>query len=247
MPGDIDLLKSEYGLSEEDAMKRSVLDFLADEMNVPERICQSLTIRRVFPPSKDPNNWSTLYAEFQDPFTVELLNQYVRHLKPGKSLSLYVPHSLYPRFSAICDIAHSYRNGETKFKTKIKYGPSDFSLLVKPRNGTGPWTHVSLNDLPPLSLSSFESDVPAATPSRRERLNSKRLRSPEQAENCENRINKQRISSPPTSQIPVDDAEKQTISEIVTNEPAGQSTASTQTSHDSNSSSSTESVISSLN
>ena len=92
-----------------------------------------------------------------------------------------MPHGLFPRFSAIRNIAHSYRNGDIKHKTKIKYGVEDFLLLVKPKNQPGPWKYVSLKDLPPLSLSPSPSGSPqsSAQPPFRPRLRSKRSLSPD--------------------------------------------------------------------
>jgi hypothetical protein len=148
-------------------------------MKVPRSITDNLVIRRVFPPAKPSSaGWSTLYAEFQDIASAELIQQYVRNLLHGKTVSIYVPHSLHPRYSAIGNIAHEYRNGEIKHKTKIKYGTSDFVLVIKPKNSNTPWSYVSLNTLPPLELSSFDGNPSSSPPPGRTRLFSKRGRSP---------------------------------------------------------------------
>ena len=131
---DVEQIKANStNINHEEALNLAVRRFLCIEMNISESISNSLSIEKIFPPANKAD-WNTLYVVFKDPLTIELLNQYVKFLKPGKSLSIYVPHSLYPRFSAISNIAHSYRNSEIKHKTKIKYGINDFELLVKPKN-----------------------------------------------------------------------------------------------------------------
>ena len=159
-------------------------------------ICQNGLVLGVFssleywisPPAKESSCWKTLYAEFQDWSTTDLINQYVTNLLPGKSVSIYVPHSLFPRFNAIRDIEHSFRNGEPKHKTKVKYGASDFVLLIKPRGSSSPWSYVPLNSLPPLQLSSFDGNPSSSPPPGRTRLTSKRSRpeSPGSEDNTRN-------------------------------------------------------------
>ena len=177
---DIDYLKMQNSIEDDSqAMISSILEFLTYEMKVPRSITDNLVIRRVFPPAKPSSaGWSTLYAEFQDIASAELIQQYVRNLLHGKTVSIYVPHSLHPRYSAIGNIAHEYRNGEIKHKTKIKYGTSDFVLVIKPKNSNTPWSYVSLNTLPPLELSSFDGNPSSSPPPGRTRLSSKRGRSP---------------------------------------------------------------------
>ena len=89
-------------------------------MNVPANVLQSLSFVKIFPPANQSTNWDRLYVEFQDCVTADLINRYAVNLKPGKTVSIYVPHGLYPRFNSIRDIAHTYRHGEIKHKTKIK-------------------------------------------------------------------------------------------------------------------------------
>ena len=129
------------------------------------------------------------------------LNQYVINLSPGKSLSLYVPHSLFPRFNAIRDIAHAYRHGETKYKTKIKYGTSDFVLTIKPKLTRDPWKYASLDSLPPLELSPYDGNlINSSPPSGRNRLSSKICLSQEQEDSqTSHRSTKARTNSPTTS------------------------------------------------
>ena len=176
---DIDFLKEKHSVEDtNEAMKLAVIEFLNDEMKVPKSITDRLSIKRIFPPAKQPTGWKTLYAEFNDISTSELINQYVTNLNPGKSVSIYVPHNLYPRFSAIRDLEHSYRHGDIKHKTRVKYGTSDFVLLVKPRGVVAPWTYVSLSSLPPLELSFFDGNPSLSPPPGRSRLpSSKRARS----------------------------------------------------------------------
>ena len=189
---DIAFLKNKLSfLDDSNAMTHSIIEFLNDEMKVPKYITDKLVIKKVFPPSRQPSGWKTLYAEFDNSATTNLINQYVRHLQPGRTVSIYVPHSLFPRFSAIRDLEHSYRNGEIRHKTKIKYGVSDFVLLVKPRDRNVPWSYVSLSSLPPLQLSSFDGDSSSSPPPGRTRLSSKRSR--ESPETGSNRNNKTRL------------------------------------------------------
>ena len=177
-PEDLSYLKCHHHTDDDArAMVLSIKEFLSCEMKVPGSVLDTITIVNVFPPAKTPTNWKTLYAEFQDSITTDLINQYVRNLRPGRSVSIYVPHSLFPRYAAIRDIEHSYRNGDIKHKTRVKYGTSDFVLLIKPRDTNTSWSYVSLSSLPPLQLSLFEGNLSSSPPPGRTRLPSKRARS----------------------------------------------------------------------
>ena len=177
-PEDISYLKGQHAVDEDAKAKQlSIMEFLRCEMKVPTAILDTINIVRVFPPARDPTGWKTLYAEFQDSTTADLINQYVRNLVPGRTVSIYVSHSLFPRYAAIRDIEHSYRNGDIKHKTRIKYGTSDFVLLIKPRDTNQSWSYVSLSSLPPLQLSLFDGNLTTSPPPGRTRLPSKRARS----------------------------------------------------------------------
>ena len=181
----------------------AIREFLTDEMKIPRTVADSLLIARTFTPARQSENWSTLYAEFTSASSVDLINQYVNRLKPGKSVNIYVPHSLYPRFQSINSIAHSYRNGAIKHKTKVRYGPSDFELLIKPREGVSRWTYAPLDHLPPLELSPFDGNISSSPAPGRTRLPSKRSRdSPE----IETRSNKTRTDLALPSLAPCSDA-----------------------------------------
>ena len=150
-------------------------------------------IKRVFHPVKQPSGWNTLYAEFENTFESDLVNQHVRNLQPGKILCIYVPHSLYPRFRAVNEIAHSYRTGPVPHQTKVRYGISDFILLAKPKHQKNcPWSYVPLDSLPPLQLSPFESpSLSSSPPQGRSRLPSKRSRTSSSEMNSD-RVSKSR-------------------------------------------------------
>ena len=188
---DLAYLKERNSIDDENEVKRmSIVEFLTCEMKIPHHIADTIVITRVFPPAKQPSGWTTLYAEFSDASVPDLINQYATNLLPGRSVSIYVPHSLWPRFQVINTIAHSYRNGPIKYKTKIKYGLSDFVLLVKPKDqNTASWTYPPL-DLPPLRLSAFDGNLSSSPPPGRTRLPSKRARSPSPGSDSTNRVNK---------------------------------------------------------
>ena len=151
---DINCLKEQNpSLNDVTAMTEAIIEFLKCEMKVPKATIDKVEIKRVFPPAKhSENGWTTLYAEFADISTAETITQFVGNLLPGRHVSIYVPHSLYHRFTAINAIAHKYRNGSVKHKTKVKYGHSDFVLLVKPKDSNSSWSYPSLDFLPPLQL-----------------------------------------------------------------------------------------------
>ena len=156
-----------YSLSP--TMKASIFKFLDCEMKV---IIDSIVIRRIFPPAKQ-TEWDHLYVEFSDISTAKL-NNYARNLCHGLSISIYVPHCLHPRRAAINNIAFGYRNGTIKHNSKIKYGASDFLLLIKEKGNRGPWSNVALDteSLPPPDFSSTATSPPRG----RIRLPSKRAR-----------------------------------------------------------------------
>ena len=194
---DISHLKDKNLVDEQEAMKMAIVEFLVYEMKVPTSITDNIVLTKVFPPAKQPSGWSTLYAEFADSSESNLVNQYATNLLPGRSLSIYVPHSLWPRFQVFNNIAHGYRNGPVKHKTKIKYGLTDFVLLVKPKDQNTPWTYPRL-DLPPLRLSAYDGNPSSSPPPGRPRLQSKRARSVS-PESDINRSNKTRIEKSPPS------------------------------------------------
>ena len=194
---DINFLKNKHSIDDDqEAMKLSIIEFLNYEMKIPKSITDLIFIKRTFSPAKQPNGWKTLYAEFDTISTSDLINQYVTNLLPGRSVSIYVPHSLFPRFSAVRDIEHSYRHGDKKFKTKVKYGTSDFVLLIKPRDTQAPWSYVSLSSLPPIVLSPFNGNPPSSPPPGRCRLpSSKRSRSGS-SDSESSRVNKTKLDIP---------------------------------------------------
>ena len=209
-PDDISYLKAQHNMNDNtEAMSVAIFKFLNCKMKVPKSFTDQLITKRIFPPSRHPTDWKTLYVEFEDTSITDLIKQYVTNLLPGKSVSIYVPHSLFPRFSAVRDIEHSYRNGDIKHKTKVKYGPADFALLVKPRHERAPWFHVSLSSLPPLKLSVFDGNPSSSPPPGRARLSSKRTRS-ESSETEDTCVNKQKVDSicdNPSANKETDDAD----------------------------------------
>ena len=196
---DISYLKTQHSVDDDNqAMILSIVEFLNCEMKIPRTTTDQIVFKKVFHPEKQPIGWTTLYAEFQDSSVPDLINQYVRNLLPGKTLSIYVPDSLIPRYHAVRDIAHGYRNGAVKHKTKIRYGASDFVLLVKPKDQNVPWSYPTLDSLPPLTLSPFAGTPSLSPPPGRTRLTSKRARSPS-PESTSSRQNKTRIDKPATT------------------------------------------------
>ena len=116
---DIAYLKTQHSVDDDkQAMILSIVEFLNCEMKIPRTTTDQIVIMKVSPPERQPIGWTTLYAEFQDSSITELINQYVRNLQPGKNLSIYVPDSLIPRYHAVRDLAHGYRNGAVNTKLR---------------------------------------------------------------------------------------------------------------------------------
>ena len=157
---DVNEMMAANNISLSEAMVRCIKDYMDLEMKIPLETINKQVIIRTFPPARQPDGWNFLYAEFECPSSSSLVQQYARHLQPGKQVSLYVPQCLQPRFSAVNSLAHKYRTGETKHKTRVKYGIDDFTLLVKPRSGNNPWVHASLASLPPFQLAPPSSTSP---------------------------------------------------------------------------------------
>ena len=181
IPNDhIDYLKEQYSIVDDfEAKKTAIQEFLEFEMKIPRSSIEKFSMRRIFPPAKQVNS-KTLYVEFSDVSTTEHIQQFVTHLNPGVQLSIYIPHALYPRYRAVRDIANSLRfptDGSEKLKYKIKWGLSDFVLLTKSKQGS--WTHASLSSLPPLKLFPIGNSASSSPAPGRQRLLSKRTRSPE--------------------------------------------------------------------
>ena len=175
----VEYLKEQHAITDDmEAMKSSIFDFLEFEMKVPTHITNNIVIAKVFPPAKQPD-WNYLYAEFSDIATVDLLFTFVMNLGPGINIDIYIPHSLHTRSRAVGQIAFDYRNGVVKHKTKIRYGPADFTLSIKEKGKSGPWTSLKLDTdrLPPLDPSSMSNQTKSPAPGR-DRLPSKRPRSP---------------------------------------------------------------------
>ena len=211
----IEYLKEQHAITDDkEAMKSSILEFLEYEMKVPAHITDNIVITKVFPPAKQPN-WNYLYAEFSNIATVDLLFTFVMNLGPGINIDIYIPHPLHTRSLAVGQIAFDYRNGVIKHKTKIRYGSADFTLSIKEKGKSGPWTSLKLDtdSLPPLDPSSMSNQTTSPAPGRA-RLPSKRPRSPPD-EDCVERSAKSKkedISKTPDShtakdKIPVDETE----------------------------------------
>ena len=120
-------------------------------------------IVRVFPPVNTPD-FDRLYVEFESEQLAEHVSSFSRFIrKQNCQVSLYVPNYFQPRFQAINHQAKLIRTAPGlmpgDIKTKVKYGSTDFRLLMKPHNGR--WTKVKLNQisLPPLQSPSDRSSA----------------------------------------------------------------------------------------
>jgi intergrase/recombinase len=172
---DLEWLKTEHSIeNDREAMLYAIKEFLDCEMKVPVHIIRQLNIVRVFAPAHQID-FNKLYAEFGDIQSANLVFSYARNLKPGMSVFLYIPHQFYRRFKDIDTEAYNLRNGEEKWKTKIKFGTSDLILLKKPKTG-GSWTEVNLSNLSPLDLHPDSSSFPGSSspPKGRTRKRSRR-------------------------------------------------------------------------
>ena len=87
---DVNYLKRQHSIEDDStAMRIAIIEFLTFEMKVPKSFTDKLVLKRVFPPAKPPpSGWSTLYAEFPDSTSVDIVHQYVRNLLPGKTMSI---------------------------------------------------------------------------------------------------------------------------------------------------------------
>ena len=163
---DLEWIKTEHSIENDtDALMYAIKEFLDCEMKVPLHIIRQLKIVKVFPPAHQLD-FTRLYAEFGDIQSANLVFSYARNLKPGTSVFLYVPHQFYKRFQDVDNEAYKLRNSDEKWKTKIKFGSTDLTLLKKPRNG-GFWTEVNIDDLSPLDLqSSLQPPAVSSSPPR---------------------------------------------------------------------------------
>lgn len=148
---DIEYLKSNHLLvNDQDAYYVAIKEFLELEMNVPESILANLRIKKVFPPSQQ-SDFGRLYAEFSDNQSANLIFSYVKNLKQGTNVSMWIPPQFYQRFRALDEVAFKLRRSSENWRTKIKFGTSDLLLMKKPRIG-GTWSSVDVTDLPPIDL-----------------------------------------------------------------------------------------------
>ena len=189
--------------NENEAMRLSIVNFLVREMKIPEEVVNGFKFTRIFPPASQPTSWNRLYVEFQSQMNVDLINQFLPNLQQGKSVSLYIPRSLFSRFNAVQEIAYKYRQGEIKHKTRIKYGISDFVLSVEPKQGASPWTFIHL-DLPSLQLMPDVASTHSSPPGARPRLSSKRQLSPNSTDELTERVNRPKLNvipDPPSYEL----------------------------------------------
>ena len=128
------IINQNTNLHESDAYLIAIKEFLQGEMKIPIDVIESFKICRVFPPATKPMGWQKLYAEFENTSQTDLILNFAKFLRPGNQVSIYVPGRLQPRFSAVNTLAHEYRKGPVPHKTRVKYGISDFVLLVKPKS-----------------------------------------------------------------------------------------------------------------
>ena len=151
-PDDISYLKAQNNMNDNtEAMSVAIIEFLNCEMKVPKSFTDQLIMKRIFPPSRHPTEWKTLYVEFEEESSVHYIYSYVRNLCKGINLHIYIPHSFFDRFEAIDSIAYKIRKGPGDFKTRIQYGTNDLILYKKSPSDLS-WNIVPLEDLPPLNL-----------------------------------------------------------------------------------------------
>ena len=166
------------------AKVNAVRDFLYYEMKVPETEIKRMKIIRTFRPANQPLS-NRLYAEFDDEYTVNLINKYVRNLRDSANIHIWIHPSLYERFCDFDTASYIIRKGPGNFKARVKYGETDF-ILIKKSPSCPSWTKVI-----PEKLSPFNPTPPGYTnPS---------LSPPIGRENRSKRKERSPLTSPPSS------------------------------------------------
>ena len=148
--------KDEHGIADDDeekARRYAIFDFLYYEMKLPEDKIKPMKIVRTFRPSREPDS-DRLYAEFEDEASAVLINLYVRNLRPGRKVDIWIPPSLYLRYRDFDHANYNIRTGPGDFKAKVKYGETDF-VLIKKSPTCRSWTTV----IPPENLSPMDLSV----------------------------------------------------------------------------------------
>ena len=153
----------QLSITYEQALASSVCSFLNTEMDIPADIVRNLVIVKAFYSLNDESNSCMLFAEFDQPSSIELVQQYARNLKKGRKMSLYVPSEFKRSFSLYNKLAYEYRNGEIRHKTRLMYGENDFVLLVKPLDGSQSWSTVKYEALP-LNTVASQHDLDTVIP-----------------------------------------------------------------------------------
>ena len=164
-------------LDETKAKVYSIFDFLHYEMKIPEKEIKAMKILRTFRSVNQPDS-GRLYAEFEEEASANLINLYVRNLRPGRNVDIWIPPSLFQRFRGFDNACYNIRTGPGNFKAKVKYGVDDFVLIKK-----SPYTHSWVNVVPE-NISPFDPSPPGHTtassspPPGRDNRNKRKERSP---------------------------------------------------------------------
>ena len=140
----------------------AIYDFLYYEMKIPDDEIKAMNILRTFRPARKPDS-DTLYAEFVEETSVNLINQYTRNLQPGTNVDIWIPPTLFQRFRDFDHAKYMIRKGPGNFKAKIKYGDTDF-ILMKKSPSCPSWSNVVPDVLSPLDPSPPAYINPSSSP-----------------------------------------------------------------------------------
>ena len=129
-PSDIDRQFRLAGARDDsEALLFAVREYTKHEMKVPSAVFETLKIKHIFPPAREP--WNILYIEFASESSVHTLYSFTRNMQSCQRLVPYIPKLLYPEYKELQSLAYSLRHSDMKYKTRVRMGKSAFVLFKR--------------------------------------------------------------------------------------------------------------------
>lgn len=177
--GDIRRQGQEHSVEDEDSMMLlAVKEYLRYELKIQKTEIEKLLISKVWKQNKD--NFDILYVKFEEESSVNLCYRHSPRMRKDEDdvrLVRYTPPQLLDRKDRLRDAEYQLRNGDIKYKTRIRNGVTDL-ILEKKTKAERSWTKVNVENLPPVDFSRTSSQPSISrSPAEGRKRNSKRTRS----------------------------------------------------------------------
>ena len=159
-------------------MLLAVKEYLRYELKIQKTEIEKLLISKVWKQNKD--NFDILYVKFEEESSVNLCYRHSPRMRKDEDdvrLVRYTPPQLLDRKDRLRDAEYQLRNGDIKYKTRIRNGVTDL-ILEKKTKAERSWTKVNVENLPLVDFSRTSSQPSISrSPAEGRKRTSKRPRS----------------------------------------------------------------------